>query len=302
VTAVLPREAPPTELEAEQEEEVHAPRRRPPWLLLLPGLLWLALFFLVPMITLASMSLQTGSLQTGYALTWTWSTYTDAWATYGDQLVRSFLYAGSATVLALIIGYPLAYAIAFKAGRWRNLMLVLVIAPFFTSFLIRTLAWKIVLADQGWVVSALQWIGLLGENGRLLATPAAVVLGLTYNFLPFMVLPLYASLEKIDPRLLEAATDLYATPARAFWAVTWPLSIPGVVAGTLLTFIPAAGDYVNVQFLGNPGSQMIGNVIQSRFLTVLDYPVAAALSITVMVTVLVLVLSYVRRVGAKELL
>ncbi len=205
-------------------------------------------------------------------------------------------------MLALLIGYPLAYAIAFKAGRWRNLMLVLVIAPFFTSFLIRTLAWKIVLADQGWVVGALQWIGLLGENGRLLATPTAVVLGLTYNFLPFMVLPLYASLEKIDPRLLEAATDLYATPARAFCAVTWPLSIPGVVAGTLLTFIPAAGDYVNVQFLGNPGSQMIGNVIQSRFLTVLDYPVAAALSITVMVTVLVLVLSYVRRVGAKELL
>ncbi len=302
MTAVLPREAPPTEPAAEQEAEARAARRRPPWLLLLPGLLWLALFFLVPMLTLASTSLQTGSLQTGYSLTWTWSTYSDAWSTYGDQLVRSFLYAGSATVLALLIGYPLAYAIAFKAGRWRNLMLVLVIAPFFTSFLIRTLAWKIVLADQGWVVGALQWIGLLGENGRLLATPAAVVLGLTYNFLPFMVLPLYASLEKIDPRLLEAATDLYATPARAFWAVTWPLSIPGVVAGTLLTFIPAAGDYVNVQFLGNPGSQMIGNVIQSRFLTVLDYPVAAALSITVMLTVLVLVLSYVRRVGAKELL
>ena len=300
MTAVLARETPPPELAPEADGPVV--RRRPPWLLLLPGLLWLALFFLVPMITLASMSLQTGSLQTGYALTWTWSTYSDAWSTYGDQLVRSFLYAGSATVLALLIGYPLAYAIAFKAGRWRNLMLVLVIAPFFTSFLIRTLAWKIVLADQGWVVGALQWIGLLGENGRLLATPAAVVLGLTYNFLPFMVLPLYASLEKIDPRLLEAATDLYATPARAFWTITWPLSIPGVVAGTLLTFIPAAGDYVNVQFLGNPGSQMIGNVIQSRFLTVLDYPVAAALSITVMLTVLVLVLSYVRRVGAKELL
>jgi len=300
VTSVLAREVAP--VEPEIELDVPIPRRRPPWVLLLPGLLWLALFFLVPMITLASTSLQTGSLQTGYALTWTWSTYTDAWSTYGDQLVRSFLYAGSATVLALLIGYPLAYAIAFKAGRWRNLMLVLVIAPFFTSFLIRTLAWKIVLADQGWVVGAFQWIGLLGENGRLLATPSAVVLGLTYNFLPFMVLPLYASLEKIDPRLLEAATDLYATPARAFWAVTWPLSIPGVVAGTLLTFIPAAGDYVNVQFLGNPGSQMIGNVIQSRFLTVLDYPVAAALSITVMLTVLVLVLSYVKRVGAKELL
>ena len=277
-------------------------RSRAPYLLLLPGLLWLALFFLVPLVALVSMSLQTGSLSEGYRLTWHWATYTSAWSTYGDQLVRSFLYAGAATVLALLVGYPLAYAIALRAGRWRNLMLVLVVAPFFTSFLIRTLAWKIVLGDEGWVVGALQTVGLLGENGRLLATPAAVVLGLTYNFLPFMVLPLYASLEKVDPRLLEAATDLYATPARAFWAVTWPLSIPGVVAGTLLTFIPAAGDYVNVQFLGNPGSQMIGNVIQSRFLTVLDYPVAAALSITVMASVLVLVLTYVRRVGARELL
>jgi spermidine/putrescine transport system permease protein len=273
-----------------------------PLLLLLPGLLWLAVFFVVPLLTLVSTSLQTGSLGDGYRLTWTWSTYTDAWSTYGDNLVRSFAYAGIATVLALLIGYPLAYAIAFKAGRWRNLMLVLVVAPFFTSFLIRTLAWKIILADDGSVVSALQAVGLLGENGRLLATPAAVVLGLTYNFLPFMVLPLYASLEKIDRRMLEAAGDLYATPATAFWRVTWPLSLPGVVAGTLLTFIPAAGDFVNVQFLGTPQSQMIGNVIEQRFLTVLDYPTAAALSITVMVSVLVLVLSYVRKVGARELL
>ena len=301
MTAVLtrPDAAPPEEAEDAPDER---PRSRPPYALLVPGLAWLALFFVVPMFALVSMSLQTGSLSTGYAVTWNWSTYTDAWSAYGDQFVRSFLYAGSATVLALLIGYPLAYAIAFRAGRWRNLMLVLVVAPFFTSFLIRTLAWKIVLADQGWVVGALQAVNLLGENGRLLATPVAVVLGLTYHFLPFMVLPLYASLEKIDPRLLAAATDLYATPRRAFWAVTWPLSLPGVVAGTLLTFIPAAGDYVNVQFLGNPSSQMIGNVIQSRFLTVLDYPVAAALSITVMVSVLILVLSYVRKVGARELL
>jgi spermidine/putrescine transport system permease protein len=303
VTAVLttptPAAAPGTE---EDEPTVPPQRRRVPYLLLLPGLLWLAVFFLVPLVTLVSTSLQTGSLEEGYALTFRWETYTDVWSTYGDQLVRSFFYAGSATVLALLIGYPLAYAIAFKAHRWRNLMLVLVVAPFFTSFLLRTLAWKIVLADDGWVVNALQAVGLLSDTGRLLATPAAVVLGLTYNFLPFMVLPLYASLEKIDPRLLEAAGDLYASPARAFWSVTWPLSLPGVVAGTLLTFIPAAGDYVNVQFLGTPNSQMIGNVIESRFLTVLDYPAAAALSITVMTGVLVLVLAYVRRVGARELL
>ncbi|MCW2636721.1 MAG: transporter permease [Blastococcus sp.] len=285
-----------------EEPTVPPERRRVPYLLLLPGLLWLAVFFVVPLVTLVSTSLQTGSLEEGYALTFSWSTYSDVWSTYSSQLLRSFLYAGSATVLALVIGYPLAYAIAFKAHRWRNLMLVLVVAPFFTSFLLRTLAWKIVLADDGWVVGALQTVGLMSDTGRLLATPAAVVLGLTYNFLPFMVLPLYASLEKMDPLLLEAAGDLHATPVTAFRTVTWPLSLPGVVAGTLLTFIPAAGDYVNVQFLGTPNSQMIGNVIESRFLTVLDYPAAAALSITVMAVVLILVVAYVRRVGARELL
>jgi spermidine/putrescine transport system permease protein len=302
MTAVLTTPAPATTPGGDEEPTVPPQRRRVPYLLLLPGLLWLAVFFVVPLVTLVSTSLQEGSLEEGYALTFHWSTYTDVWSTYSSQLLRSFLYAGTATVLALLIGYPLAYAIAFKAHRWRNLMLVLVVAPFFTSFLLRTLAWKIVLADDGWIVGGLQTLGLLSDNGRLLATPAAVILGLTYNFLPFMVLPLYASLEKIDPLLLEAASDLHASPATAFRTVTWPLSLPGVVAGTLLTFIPAAGDYVNVQFLGTPNSQMIGNVIESRFLTVLDYPAAAALSITVMTGVLILVMAYVRRVGAKELL
>jgi len=285
------------------EEEPRRPRHRAtPYLLLLPGLAWLAVFFVVPMVALGSMSLQTGSLGEGYRLTWHWATYVDALSAYGSQFLRSFLYAGAATVLALLIGYPLAYAIAFKAGRWRNVMLILVIAPFFTSFLIRTLAWKIILSDDGWVVDALKAVSLLGDNGRLLATPAAVILGLTYNFLPFMVLPLYASLEKIDQRLLEAAADLYATAFAAFRKVTWRLSLPGVVAGTLLTFIPAAGDYVNTEFLGTPNSSMIGSVIQSRFLTVLDYPTAAALSFALMLSVLVIVLAYVRRVGARDLL
>jgi spermidine/putrescine transport system permease protein len=254
------------------------------------------------MVALASMSLQTGSLGEGYALTWHWASYTDSLSTYAPQFIRSFVYAGTATVLTLVIGYPLAYTIAFKAGRWRNLMLILVVAPFFTSFLIRTLAWKIILSDGGWVVETAKSLHLLGANGRLLATPAAVILGLTYNFLPFMVLPLYASLEKINGQLLEAAADLYANAFTAFRKITWRLSLPGVVAGTLLTFIPAAGDYVNVQFLGTPNSAMIGTVIQSRFLTVLDYPTAAALSFCLMVSVLVIVVVYVRRVGAKELL
>ncbi|MDP5182961.1 ABC transporter permease [Blastococcus sp. BMG 814] len=285
------------------DEEPPRPRRwYTPYLLLLPGLAWLAVFFLVPMVALASMSLQTGSLGQGYRLTWEWSNYSEALSTFGAQFGRSFLYAGAATLLCLLIGYPLAYAIAFKAGRWRNLLLILVIAPFFTSFLIRTLAWKIILSDDGWVVDTLRAVALLDDGGRLLATPAAVVLGLTYNFLPFMVLPLYASLEKMDERLLEAAADLYANAFTAFRKVTWRLSLPGVVAGTLLTFIPAAGDYVNVQFLGTPNSAMVGTVIQSRFLTVLDYPTAAALSFALMVSVLVIVLVYVRRVGARDLL
>jgi len=301
VTAVLTARAAP--VADDTDEDAPRPRRwYTPYLLLLPGLAWLGAFFVVPMVALASMSLQTGSLGEGYRLTWQWSNYADALSTYGSQFLRSFLYAGAATLLTLLIGYPLAYAIAFKAGRWRNVLLILVIAPFFTSFLIRTLAWKIILSDDGWVVDVLKALSLLGDNGRLLATPAAVILGLTYNFLPFMVLPLYASLEKIDKRLLEAAADLYATSFTAFRTVTWRLSLPGVVAGTLLTFIPAAGDFVNVQFLGTPNSAMIGTVIESRFLTVLDYPTAAALSFALMVSVLAIVLVYVRRVGARDLL
>ncbi len=302
LAALSPHTGPAVEDADDDDAPSRARRWYTPYLLLAPGLAWLAFFFIVPMVALASMSLQTGSLGEGYRLTWTWTNYSDALSTYGAQFARSFLYAGAATVLCLLIGYPLAYAIAFKAGRWRNFMLILVIAPFFTSFLIRTLSWKIILSDDGWVVGLLRGLSVLDDNGRLLATPAAVILGLTYNFLPFMVLPLYASLEKMDKRLLEAAADLYANAFAAFRKVTWRLSLPGVVAGTLLTFIPAAGDYVNVQFLGTPNSAMIGSVIESRFLTVLDYPTAAALSFTLMLSVLVLVLVYVRRVGAKELL
>ncbi len=302
MTTLAPPLAPEPEVEDDEGPLPQGRRRWVPYLLLLPGLAWLTVFFVVPMLALASTSLQTGSLGEGYRLTWRFATYSDALSTYGGQFLRSLLYAGTSTLLTLLIGYPLAYAIAFKAGRYRNLLLILVVAPFFTSFLIRTLAWKIILSDDGTVVSALQAVHLLGENGRLLATPAAVIMGLTYNFLPFMVLPLYASLEKIDGRLHEAAQDLYANAATTFRRVTLPLSVPGLVAGTLLTFIPAAGDYVNVQFLGTPQSSMIGTVIQSRFLTVLDYPTAAALSFILMATVLVMVVLYVRKVGAKELL
>ena len=279
-------------------------QRRPlgGYLLMLPGTAWLALFFAVPLVTLLSTSLYdpSGSLETGYAMTFAWSNYTDAWATYGDSFIRSMLYAGTATVLCMLLGFPLAYAIAFKAGRWKNLMLVAVIAPFFTSFLVRTLSWQLILADNGAVASALRSLHLLGEDGRLLATPVAVVAGLTYNFLPFMVLPLYAALERLDGRLLEAGADLYAAPFTVFRTVTLPLAMPGLVAGTLLTFIPAAGDYVNDQLLGNPETRMIGNVIQSLF-NGSSFPAAAALSVTLMAVIVVLVMVYIRRAGTEDL-
>jgi spermidine/putrescine transport system permease protein len=179
-------------------------------------------------------------------------------------------------------------------------MLVGVIAPFFTSFLVRTYAWKAILSDSGFLVTLLKDLHILGPDGRLLATQFAVIAGLTYNFVPFMVLPLYASLEKLDHRLLEASADLYQGPVRTFFRVTLPLSLPGVVAGTLLTFIPAAGDYVNAELLGGPTTQMIGKVIQSRFLIINDYPTGAALSFLLMVTILILVVVYVARAGTDE--
>ena len=281
-----------------------------PYVLLVPGLLWLAVFFILPTITLFSTSLQTGTLETGYSLTWEFANYTRAWAEFWPQFARSLFYAGLATLAALIIAYPLAYTIAFKAGRYRNVLLVLVIAPFYTSFLIRTQAWKTILADNGVIVETLDRLGILQvlsfvgltADDRVLATPLAVITGLTYNFLPFMTLPLYASLERLDSRLVEAAGDLYASPFTAFRKITFPLSLPGVVAGTLLTFIPAAGDYINAQLLGSlPATAMIGNVIEAQFLRVLDYPTAAALAITLMVVVVGLVTVYVRRAGTEEL-
>ncbi len=283
-------------------------RRLTPYFLLLPAFLALLVFYILPTLTLASTSLQTGSLEEGYSLTWRWATYGDVITQYWPQFRRSFVFAAVATVLALLIAYPLAYTIARKAGRYRNLMLALVVAPFFTSFLIRTLAWRQILADHGWAVQIFKatglmqltdWLGL--TQGRVLATPIAVILGLTYNFLPFMTLPLYTSLEKIDPGLLQASDDLYANAWQGFWKITWPLSLPGVVGGTLLTFIPAAGDYVNQQFLGSTAETMTGNVIDSLALQQRNYPSAAALSLVLMVAIVVLVAIYVKRAGTDEL-
>ena len=279
---------------------LHRHRGVTPYLLLAPGVLWLAIFFLIPLAFLGYESLQSG-LFPDFEFTWEFSNFSDGIRDYREQLVRSFLYAGIATVACLVLAYPLAYWIAFRAGPWRNLCLLIIVAPFFVTYLVRTLAWLNILADQGPVVGILRDLHVLGEDGRLLATTFAVVSGITYNFFPFMALPLYVSLEQIDPRLLEAAKDLYASSTQAFLRVTLPLSAPGIVAGTLLTFIPAAGDFINAALLGTPQQSMIGNVIQAKFLESLDYPGAASLSFILMGLILISLLIYAKIVGSERL-
>ena len=259
-----------------------------PYALLTPGTAWLLVFLVVRMYYLGKTALSQGLFPL-FDFGWAWGNFSDAVSSYRTQFVRSLEYAGTATVLSLLISYPLAYWIAFRGGRWKNLFLLLVIAPFFVTYLIRTLAWQTILSDDGIVVNVLRTLHILGSDGRLLATSVAVVTGIIYNFLPFMVLPLYVSLEQIDGRLIEAAEDLYANRAVS--------NTPGI----LLTFIPAAGDFVNAQLLGTPQQYMIGNVIQAQFLSIRDYPTAAALSFVLMGAILVLVLVFTRILGTERL-
>ena len=280
-------------------------RRRPgllPLLLLAPAIAWLVAFYVYPAIQMLQASLWSGTLETGFAFSWAnAATYPAALDRYSDQFLRSILYAAVSTVVCLALAFPLAYTIAYRAGRFRTLLLFIVIAPFFTSFLLRVLAWKTVLGDDGFLLGPLKSIGLLPEEFRVLATPIAVIFGISYNFFPFMVLPIYVSLEKIDRRLVEAAKDLYAGPVRAFQRITLPLALPGVFAGSLLVFIPAMGDFVNAELLGSVQTRLIGNVIQSRFLVNNDYPTAAALSFMLMAGILAAVFIYARVLGTDEL-
>ena len=282
-----------------------------PYVLLVPGMLFTFVFFIVPLITLLKISLSTkpDRLLPEYDFTWEWSNFATAFDDFGTQLVRSFAYAAIATLLCFVIAYPVAYFIAFKAGRWRVVLLGLVMVPFFTSFLLRTIAWQSLLSDNGpvlWIIETLgldgflEAVGLLSD-GRLLNTQVAVIGGLTYNFLPFMLLPIYVSLEKIDIGLIDAAADLYSPFARTFRTVIFPLSLPGVFAGTLLTFIPATGDFINATLLGNPNTSVIGNVVQTQFLNRNDYPTAAAISFVLMAIITALVLVYAKFLGTEDL-
>lgn len=280
-------------------------RRRPgllPLLLLAPAITWLIAFYVYPAIQMLQASLWSGTLETGFTFSWAnAATYSTALGRYSDQFLRSILYAAVSTLVCLALAFPLAYTIAYRAGRFRTILLFIVIAPFFTSFLLRVLAWKTVLADDGFILGPLKAIGLLPEEFRILATPVAVIFGISYNFFPFMVLPIYVSLEKIDRRLVEAAKDLYAGPIRAFQRITLPLALPGVFAGSLLVFIPAMGDFVNAELLGSVQTRLIGNVIQSRFLVNNDYPTAAAISFMLMAGILAAVFIYARVLGTDEL-
>jgi spermidine/putrescine transport system permease protein len=275
--------------------------RATPWLLLAPGILWLVFFFIIPSFQMFLTSVSTGSITDGFKLTWSADAYQTALTKFSKQFINSLIFGGLATLLTFLVGFPLAYTIAFRGGRYKNLLLFLVIAPFFTSFLIRTISWKIILGDQGPILGPLKDIGIVPQGLTLLYTPLAVVAGITYNFLPFMVLPLYVALEKIDPRLIEASKDLFANNWQAFRRVTFPLALPGVFAGTILTFIPAIGDWVNAELLGNTQTKMIGNVIQDRFVNQGDYPTAAALSFILMAGILVSVALYAKFLGTEQL-
>jgi spermidine/putrescine transport system permease protein len=288
-------EAPPP------ERKLGVRRRLVPYYLLSPGGLYLTVFFLVPLGIMLYTSLQSGGLLAGgFTFTWEFGNYSEVLGQYQRQFIRSIQYSAIVTVAALLLAYPMTYWIAFYAGRWKTSLLLLILAPFFVSFIIRTIQWKFILADNGFVLGPLKTIGLLPDDFHVLATPFAVVAGITYNFLPFTALPLYVSLERIDKRLVEAAKDLYASRWQAFRRVVWPLSLPGVFAAFLLTFVPATGDYVNADLLGGPGTTMIGNIIQTKFLTELDYPEAAALSVILMLVMLVLATVYARLLGTED--
>jgi len=277
-------------------------RRLAPYLLVFPGGLWLVLFFAIPMVTMLSLSLQQGDIIHGYAFTGHWQTYVEAVRDYHTQLIRSLIYGGVTTLILIMVSFPIAYWITFYAGRRKSTYLFLLLLPFFVSFVLRTISWRQILTDDGPVLHPIKELGLAPASFHILGTPYAVIGGLVYNFLPFMVLPIYVALERIDPRVVEAARDLYASPATAFRKVIFPLALPGVFAGVLMTFVPASSDYVNSAVLGSSETTMIGQVIQSLFLASSDYPTASALSFVLMGVLLVGIFAYARALGTEDVM
>jgi spermidine/putrescine transport system permease protein len=277
-------------------------RRLAPYLLVFPGGVWLLLFFAVPMITMLSLSLQQGDIVNGYRFTGHWQTYVDSVRAYNTQLVRSLVYGAIASFVMAVLAFPVAYWVAFHGGRRKSTYLFLLLLPFFVSFVLRTISWRQILTDEGPVLQPLRELGLVGPSFHLIGTPVAVIAGLVYNFLPFMVLPIYVALERIDPRVVEAARDLYAGPATAFRKVIFPLALPGVFAGVLLTFVPASSDYVNSSVLGSSDTTMIGQVIQAQYLTNSDYPTASALSFVLMAVLLIGIFAYARALGTEDVM
>ena len=276
--------------------------RLAPYLIGLPGGLWLLIFFALPLLVMFSLSLQSGNVESGFRFTWEWSNYSRAWDLYSTQFIRSVVYALVVTALCLVLAYPMAYWIAFYGGARKSTYLFLILLPFFVSFVIRTASWKFILNDQGIVLGPLKEIGLLPEDFHVLATTAAVLGGLTYNYLPFMVLPLYVALERVDPSLVEAAHDLFAGRASAFRKVVFPLSLPGVFAGVLITFVPVASDFVNTSILGGTSTTMIGNVIQTVYLSNNNYPLASAMSFMLMAALLIGIFIYARALGTEQVM
>jgi spermidine/putrescine transport system permease protein len=272
-----------------------------PLFLTLPGVAWLVVFFAVPMAAMFSISLQEGNIEEGFVFAGRWQNYTESFSLYNEQMIRSVVYGLLVTLVTLAISFPMMYWIAFRGGRRKNLYLLLILLPFFTPFLIRTLSWQFVLADQGIFLGTLKNIGLLPEDFRLLATGFAVVCGMVYNFLPFMALPLYVALERLDPSLIDAARDLYSSKTQTFLRVIFPLSLPGVFAGSLLTFIPSVGDYIDAELLGSVNTTVIGNIIQRQFNVTFDYPEGAALSFVLIAGIILGVLTYARLLGTEDL-
>jgi spermidine/putrescine transport system permease protein len=276
-------------------------RASTPYLLNLPSWVYLTVFFVVPLASVLALAVATGDPEAGYSYTGHVREFWTAVDTYHVQLVRSFWYGIASTVIALAIAYPVAYWIAFYGGRHKSTYLFLVLLPFFVSFIIRTLAWQFILSDQGLVLGHLKDWGLLSQNFHVLSTSWAVIWGLTYNSLPFYVLPLYVAIERIDRRVVRAADDLYADTPRTFLRVIFPLSMPGVFAGFLLVFVTNVGDYINQQVLGGTGTYMIGSVIQDSFFTNQDYPMASALSAVLMLILVVAIFLYARAFGAESI-